>query len=297
MKLTWLPDAERRTRRIAIGTFDGVHLGHREVIAGADTVLTFDPHPTQVVHPEKAPKLLTSLERKAELVAGLGVQELVVIPFDGAFASQSAQEFVDHVLVERLGAEQVSVGDNFHFGAKAKGTAQMLAEDGRFEARICQLLEVDGAPVSSTRIRELLTTEGDVASAAKLLGSPFKLTGTVVHGDKRGRELGYPTANLVPDERFVTPAHGIYACRTGQGRAAAVSIGLRPTFQTGRGVLIEAYVLDFDGDLYGQEISLTFVERLRGEERFDGIDPLIAQMQRDVAATRTAVPVGAGSEA
>jgi len=297
MKLTWLPDAERRTRRIAIGTFDGVHLGHREVIAGADTVLTFDPHPTQVVHPESAPKLLTSLERKAELAGALGAQELVVIPFDGAFASQTAQEFIDHVLVERLGAEQVSVGDNFHFGAKAKGTAQMLSDDGRFDVRISALLEVDGAPVSSTRIRNLLTTEGDVAQAAKLLGSQFKLSGTVVHGDKRGRELGYPTANLVPDERFVTPAHGIYACRTGQGRAAAVSIGLRPTFQTGRGVLIEAFVLDFDGDLYGQEISLTFVERLRGEERFDGIESLVAQMQRDVEATRQAVPAGAGSEA
>jgi riboflavin kinase / FMN adenylyltransferase len=297
MKLTWLPDAERRPRRIAIGTFDGVHLGHREVIAGADTVLTFDPHPTQVVHPETAPKLLTSLDRKAELVAGLGVQELVVIPFDGAFASQTAQEFIDHVLVERLGAEQVAVGDNFHFGAKAKGTATMLAADGRFEARICQLLEIGGAAVSSTRIRELITGAGDVAEAAKLLGSPFKLTGTVVHGDKRGRELGYPTANLVPDDRFVTPAHGIYACRTGQGRAAAVSIGLRPTFQTGRGVLIEAFVLDYDGDLYGQDISLTFVERLRGEERFDGIDTLIAQMQRDVEATRIAVPVVASSEA
>lgn len=297
MKLTWLPDAERRTRRIAIGTFDGVHLGHREVIAGADTVLTFDPHPSQVVHPESAPKLLTSLERKAELLAGLGVEELVVIPFDGAFASQTAQEFIDHVLVERLGAQQISVGDNFHFGAKAKGTAAMLAADGRFNARISELLMVDGAPVSSTRIRKLLAEEGDVAQAAKLLGSSFKLTGTVVHGDKRGRELGYPTANLVPDDRYVTPAHGIYACRTGQGRAAAVSIGLRPTFQTGRGVLIEAYVLDFDADLYGQEISLTFVERLRGEERFDGIESLVAQMQRDVAATRAAVPVGASSEA
>ncbi|MEH3054693.1 MAG: bifunctional riboflavin kinase/FAD synthetase [Patulibacter minatonensis] len=296
MKLTWLPDAERRPRRIAIGTFDGVHLGHREVIAGADTVLTFDPHPTQVVHPESAPELLTSLDRKAELIAGLGVEELVVIPFDGAFASQTAEEFVDHVLIERLGAEQVSVGDNFHFGAKAKGNAELLAADGRFEARICQLLEVEGAPVSSTRIRDLIAEQGAVGDAAKLLGSPFKLTGTVVHGDKRGRELGYPTANLVPDARFVTPAHGIYACRTGQGRAAAVSIGLRPTFQTGRGVLIEAYVLDFDGDLYGQDISLTFVERLRGEERFDGIDTLIAQMQRDVEATRAAVPVGAAAE-
>ncbi len=236
MKLTWLPDAERRPRRIAIGTFDGVHLGHREVIAGADTVLTFDPHPSQVVHPASAPKLLTSLERKAELLAGLGVRELVVIPFDGAFASQTPQEFLDHVLVERLGAEQVSVGDNFHFGAKAKGTPAMLAADGRFSARICPLLQVDGRPVSSTRIRDLLIGDGDVAEAARLLGSPYKLTGTVVHGDKRGRELGFPTANLVPDDRYVTPAHGIYACRTGQGRAAAVSIGLRPTFQTGRGV-------------------------------------------------------------
>lgn len=297
MKLTWLPDAERRTRRIAIGTFDGVHLGHREVIAGADTVLTFDPHPSQVVHPESAPQLLTSLDRKAELIASLGVQELVVIPFDGAFASQTAQEFIDHVLIERLGAEQVSIGDNFHFGAKAKGTAQMLAEDGRFEVRITELLQKDGAPVSSTRIRKLIADEGDVTHAAELLGSPFKLSGTVVHGDKRGRELGFPTANIVPDDRFVTPAHGIYACRTGQGRAAAVSIGLRPTFQTGRGVLIEAFVLDFAGDLYGQDISLTFVERLRGEERFDGIDSLVAQMNRDVERTRAAVPVGAGTEA
>ncbi|MBO9531800.1 MAG: bifunctional riboflavin kinase/FAD synthetase [Solirubrobacteraceae bacterium] len=297
MKLTWLPDAECRPRRIAIGTFDGVHLGHREVIAGADTVLTFDPHPSQVVHPASAPKLLTSLERKAELIASLGVEELVVIPFDGAFASQTPQEFLDHVLVERLGAEQVSVGDNFHFGAKAKGTPAMLADDGRFGARICALLEVEGKPVSSTRIRQLVAEEGDVAQAAKLLGSEFKLNGTVVHGDKRGRELGFPTANLVPDDRFVTPAHGIYACRTGQGRAAAVSIGLRPTFQTGRGVLIEAFVLDYEGDLYGQEISLTFVERLRGEERFDGIESLVEQMNKDVERTRLAVPAGASSEA
>ncbi|MFT4034821.1 MAG: bifunctional riboflavin kinase/FAD synthetase [Patulibacter sp.] len=293
MKLTWLPDAERRPRRIAIGTFDGVHLGHREVIAGADTVLTFDPHPTQVVHPESAPQLLTSLGRKAELIAQLGVQELVVIPFDGAFAAQSADEFVEHVLIERLGAQQVAVGDNFHFGAKAKGTATMLASDPRFDARICELLEVDGAPVSSTRIRRLIADDGDVGGAARLLGAPFKLTGTVVHGDKRGRELGYPTANLVPDDRFVTPAHGIYACRTAEGRAAAVSIGVRPTFQTGRGVLIEAYVLDYAGDLYGREISLSFVQRLRGEARFDGIEALIAQMQRDVVATRAAVPATA----
>lgn len=286
MKLTWLPDAERRPRKLAIGTFDGVHRGHREVIAGADTVLTFDPHPTQVVQPDRAPRLLTSLERKAELVAELGVQELVVIPFDGAFASQTAPEFIDHVLVEQLGATEVAVGANFRFGARAQGTAEMLAADGRFAARITPLLEIDGAPVSSTRIRALLSEDGDVAQAAELLGSPFGLSGTVVHGDKRGRELGYPTANLVPDEQFVTPAHGIYACLADGHRPAAVSIGVRPTFHTGRGVLIEAFLLDFEGDLYGQSLSLQFLERLRGEERFDGVEALIEQMDRDVARTR-----------
>lgn len=297
MKLTWLPDVTHRPRRIAIGTFDGVHLGHRDVIAGADTVLTFDPHPSLTVHPESAPQLLTDLDRKAELVAELGVEEMVVIPFDGAFSKQTAQEFIDHVLVERLGATSVCVGDNFHFGSKAQGDAAMLAADGRFDVRIAPLVEVGGAPVSSTRIRKLLRETGDVRQAAELLGSQYKLTGTVVHGDKRGRELGYPTANIVPDARFITPAHGIYACRTGQGRAAAVSIGVRPTFQTGRGELIEAYVLDFTADLYGQEISLTFVERLRGEQKFDGMEPLIEQMQRDVEQTRRAVPVTEGSEA
>ncbi len=297
MKLTWLPDAERRPRRIAIGTFDGVHRGHRDVIAGADTVLTFDPHPSLVVHPESAPQLLTDLDRKAELVAELGVQELIVIPFDGAFSKQTAQEFIDHVLIDQLGAEHVSVGDNFHFGAKAQGNAAMLAADGRFTVRIAPLTEYGGEPVSSTRIRKLLRDEGDVTQAAELLGSDYKLTGTVVHGDKRGRELGFPTANIVPDDRFVTPAHGIYACRTGQGRAAAVNIGVRPTFQTGRGVLIEAYVLDFSADLYGQQISLTFVERLRGELKFDGIDPLIEQMNLDVDRTRALVPVNESTEA
>lgn len=285
MKLTWLPDAELRPRRIAIGTFDGVHRGHREVIAGADTVLTFDPHPSRVVHPESAPQLLTDLDRKAELIAGLGVEELVVIPFDGAFSRQTAQEFIDHVLVERLGAQHVQVGENFRFGAKARGDAAMLEADGRFSVRVSPLLELAGSRVSSSRIRALVA-DGAVAEAGELLGSPFSLTGTVVHGDKRGRELGYPTANLVPDESFVTPAHGIYACVTGDGRPAAVSIGVRPTFTTGRGELIEAYLLDFQGDLYGSALTLRFLEHLRGEEKFADVDALVAQMGHDVEATR-----------
>jgi riboflavin kinase/FMN adenylyltransferase len=297
MKLTRLPDATLRPRRIAIGTFDGVHRGHREVIAGADTVLTFDPHPSLVVHPESAPQLLTDLERKAELIAEMGVEELIVIPFDRAFSKQTAQEFIDDVLVGQLGATSVSVGDNFHFGARAQGTAAMLASDDRFETRISPLLEIDGAPVSSTRIRKLLCDEGDVRQAERLLGAPYKLSGVVVHGEKRGRELGFPTANIEPDDRFVTPAHGIYACRTGEGRASAVNIGVRPTFKTELGALIEAFVLDFDADLYGKRISLTFVERLRGELKFEGIDPLIEQMNLDVEATRRAVPVTTSSEA
>jgi riboflavin kinase/FMN adenylyltransferase len=297
MKLTWLPDATLRPRRIAIGTFDGVHRGHREVINGADTVLTFDPHPSLVVHPESAPQLLTDLDRKAELIAEMGVEELIVIPFDKAFSAQTAQAFIDDVLVGQLGATWVSVGDNFHFGARAQGTAEMLAADERFETRISPLVEVDGAPVSSTRIRKLLCDEGDVKAAERLLGAPYKLSGVVVHGEKRGRELGYPTANIEPDDRFVTPAHGIYACRTGEGRASAVNIGVRPTFKSELGALIEAFVLDFDADLYGKRISLTFVERLRGELKFDGIEPLIEQMQLDVEATRRAVPVSAPSEA
>lgn len=288
MKLTWLPDAERHARRIAIGTFDGVHLGHREVIAGADTVLTFDPHPTRVVHPESAPQLLTDLDRKSELIAGLGVSELVVIPFDGAFSAQSAEHFIDHVLVGQLGASHVSIGENFRFGSKARGTPDLLRADGRFEVRVERLLEVGGRPVSSSRIRALLSA-GDVVEAAGLLGAPFELAGTVVHGDKRGRELGFPTANLVPDPAFVLPAHGVYACVTGDGTPAAVSIGVRPTFTTGRGELVEAYLLDFEGDLYGQRIKLQFLERLRGELKFDGAEALVDQMHRDVVQTRGVV--------
>ena len=285
MIVTRLPDVTPRPRRVAVGTFDGVHLGHREVIRGADTVLTFDPHPSSVVHPAAAPKLITDLDRKAQLVGSLGAEELVVIPFDKDFAGRSAQEFVDDVLVDALGATHVSVGENFRFGHKASGDPALLAADGRFETRVVQLLEVDGEIVSSSHIRGLLAG-GAVGYAGRLLGDPYVLAGEVVHGDKRGRELGYPTANIVPDDRFVTPGHGIYACRTGDGRCAAVNVGVRPTFVTGRGELVEAYVLDFDGDLYGTRLELSFLKRLRGEKRFGSVDELVEQMAADVAAAR-----------
>ncbi len=285
MKVTRLPDVERGApRAVAVGTFDGVHLGHREVIRGSDSVLTFDPHPVSVVSPQHTPRLLTTHARKAELIASLGVEEMIVIPFDHEFASRSAAEFIEDVLVGALGAGRVAIGENFRFGNRAQGDPAMLGADRRFETVVHPLLEMDGEIVSSSHIRGLVLA-GDVTEADRLLGSRFELSGEVVHGDKRGRELGFPTANLIPDEALVCPGHGVYACLA-NGRPAAVSIGVRPTFETGRGELIEAYLLDFDGDLYGSTMRLEFLQRLRGERRFDDPQALIEQMHRDVELTR-----------
>jgi riboflavin kinase/FMN adenylyltransferase len=293
VKITRLPDAARRDgRSVAVGTFDGVHLGHREVIAGNDSVLTFDPHPTTVVAPTHAPKLLTTFDRKAELIASLGVQELVVIPFDTDFSARSAASFIDDVLLGALGAARVSIGENFRFGHRAQGDPQLLLADERLQTVVHQLLEVDGEVVSSSHIRGLLLA-GELAEANRLLGARFTLSGEVAHGDERGRELGFPTANLVPDEALVCPGHGVYACLA-DGKPAAVSIGVRPTFTTGRGELIEAFILDFDGDLYGTRLCIEFLERLRGERRFPSADALVQQMHRDVQATRECVRRAAG---
>ena len=288
MDVTWLPDARRRPRHVAVGEFDGVHVGHREVIRGADTVLTFEPHPRTVVAPDSAPKLLTSLGGQADLIAGLGVRELVVIPFDGSFAAQSPQEFIDRELVGRLDARVVAVGENFRFGHRARGDTELLRAQDAFETRVVELVQAGGELVSSSRIRALVAA-GEVEAAAELLGAPFEVRGIVAHGDKRGRTLGFPTANLVPDPALVVPGHGVYACRARVGetvRGAATNVGVRPTFKTGRGLLVEAYLLDFEADLYGAELRLEFLERLRGEQRFDSVDALVEQMRRDVGATR-----------
>jgi riboflavin kinase/FMN adenylyltransferase len=284
VKVTALPDLPALPtdggRRVAIGTFDGVHVGHREVIRGNDTVLTFDPHPLSVVNPAAAPKLVMPLAIKRDLIAGLGVEELVVIPFDHAFSQQEAEEFVEQVLIGRLGATSVSVGENFRFGRRAQGTAELLAARPEFETRVVGLVEVAGEAVSSSHIRGLVAA-GEVGKAAGFLGGPFLLEGEVVHGDKRGRELGMPTANIVPDDSLVAPGHGVYA-GWAHGHPAAINVGVRPTFVTGRGLLVEPHLIDFDGDLYGQTLRIAFVERLRGERRFESVDELVAQMHRDV---------------
>jgi riboflavin kinase / FMN adenylyltransferase len=280
IRVTSLPDAEPRPRHVAIGTFDGIHLGHQTVIDDADTVLTFDPHPLEVLHPAALPKLITPFSVKRDVIDGLGVEELVVIPFDEEFAHRSAEDFVEHVLVERLQATKVSVGENFRFGAKAKGDPAMLAARDEFETRVVPLVEVDGETVSSTRIRALVAA-GDMEGARHCLGTPFMVEGEVVKGDQRGRKLGFPTANFVPDDRLAIPGHGVYAAFA-DGVPAAVNVGVRPTFETGRGVLIETYLIDRDEDLYGKTLRVAFVERLRGEKRFDSADDLVAQMRRDV---------------
>ena len=288
MRVSELEDAEARPRRVAIGTFDGVHLGHREVIRGSDTVLTFDPHPLAVIAPHALPKLIDPLAIKRDLIAGLGVEEMVVIRFDQELARQRAEDFVRDVLISRLGATNVSVGENFRFGSRAWGDAAMLARSSEFETTVVALVEADGETVSSSRIRALVAA-GEVGPAGRLLGRPYALEGTVVHGDGRGRELGMPTANIVPDDALVHPGHGVYAALA-EARAgtyvAAVNVGVRPTFETGRGLLVEPYLLDFSGDLYGQSLRLHFLERLRGERRFESAEKLIVQMRADVEEAR-----------
>jgi riboflavin kinase / FMN adenylyltransferase len=284
IKVTPLEQVEPRARDVAIGTFDGVHLGHRAVIEGNDTVLTFEPHPLEVLRPGQAPKLINSLEVKRDVLDGLGVEELVVIHFDEEFSHRSAEEFIDYVLIEKLGARRVAIGENFHFGAKARGTPQMLAAHPEFETRIQAMVEVDGEPVSSSRVRARIAA-GDMQGARRCLGVPYMFEGEVVKGEQRGRELGFPTANLVPDERLVTPGFGVYAAFA-NGHPAAVNVGVRPTFDSALGVLIETFLIDFTGDLYGQNLRVAFVEKLRDEIAYEGVEPLIEQMNRDVEEAR-----------
>jgi riboflavin kinase / FMN adenylyltransferase len=223
-------------------------------------------------------------EIKRDVIEGLGVSELVVIPFDHGFSTIPPEEFCSRILVDTLGAERVSVGENFRFGARAKGDPDFLRSRSEFSTRVVPLVEVDGETVSSTRIRALVAA-GDVEGAMRCLGAPFLFEGTVVEGDRRGRTLGFPTANVVPGDEHVYPGHGVYAAFA-NGIPAAVNVGIRPTFETGRGVLIESYLIDEEVDLYGKTLRIAFIARLRGEKRFAGAEELIAQMHRDVEDAR-----------
>jgi riboflavin kinase/FMN adenylyltransferase len=288
---------------VTIGAYDGVHLGHRALLrdlcdraaaAGlTSVVVTFDRHPAYVVRPESAPKQLTGLEQKLELLAGCGVDRTLVVPFDVARANETAEDFVKEVLVDQLSARLVVVGEDFHFGHGRKGNVGLLRELGAvdgFEVVGVHLTDEGSEPVSSTRIRALLA-EGDVEEANRMLGRPHEVRGPVVRGDGRGGpELGFPTANVAVADDIALPADGMYAGyftgADGQARPAAVYVGRRPTFyEPGTApVLVEAHLLHFAGDLYGQPARVSFVGRVRGDARFDSAEALIEQMRLDVAA-------------
>lgn len=286
---------------VTIGNFDGVHQGHRLVLAhtredaarrGVATVaVTFHPHPLEVLAPAHAPQRLTSIERRIELLREAGADEVYVLAFDRDMAAWSPEEFVTRVVVDQLRAVNVVVGDNFRFGHKAQGDVTYLREAGErlgFAVDDRSLLG-DGEAYSSTRVRHLIA-ERRLAEAAEVLGRPVEVTGVVVGGDRRGRELGFPTANVPVDEAFAVPPDGVYAGHlvraSGERLPAAVSVGTNPTFD-GTERRVESYVLDRDDlDLYGETVRVELVALVREMERFDGVDALVARMHEDVARTR-----------
>ncbi|MDQ4107135.1 MAG: bifunctional riboflavin kinase/FAD synthetase [Actinomycetota bacterium] len=285
---------------VALGTFDGVHLGHQAVLRRAVeegrmtgrkvVAATFDPHPRVVLNPGAAPGLLTTLELRREALMRYGAEEVRVIEFDRVLSKKSPEEFVRDVLVGQFDAGTVVVGQNFRFGHRAVGDLGVLVRLMRShggDALGVPIKGNGGEEVNSTRIRRLISM-GEVGEAARLLGRPYVVRGEVAVGDKRGRTIGFPTANVVPDHSLLVPARGVYAgiARVGKDEyAACTNVGVAPTFQ--RGVnKVEAYLLDFDGDLYGASVDVSFVRRIRDEKRFSGIDELKSQIARDVEEAR-----------
>lgn len=292
---------------ITIGTFDGVHLGHRALIARAvasaeklgcvSVVLTWDKHPNEIVHPERVPPLIATPERRIELLAERSPDMLVTLQFDHGLSQWSPERFVGEVLVKGLAARAVFVGDNWRFGKGASGDAHLLKSLGGelgFEADPVALEQVQGERVSSSRIRKAVAT-GDVKLAGAMLGRPFDMDGIVIHGAARGQSLGFPTANVALDPQLVHPARGVYAGRARVADAwytAAINVGVNPTFggdPDSTALQVEAFLLDLSSDLYDQPIRVEFHERLRDEERFESPEALIAQMHADVAQTRSLI--------
>lgn len=296
---------------VTIGAYDGVHRGHQAVIAElrrraraedlAAVVVTFDQHPASVVRPESAPKLLTDLPQKLELLEGTGLDGTVVVRFDEARARESAEDFVAEVLVGCAGARGIVVGEDFHFGYNRRGNVAMLraiGAEGGFDVEPLPLVPRDDGvdePVSSTAIRRALAG-GEVDVAARLLGRAHEVRGTVVMGDQRGRTIGFPTANVEVPKAIALPADGVYAGwyvgPGGDEHPCAINIGRRPTFyEHAEHSLLEAHLLDFEGDLYDQRARVRFVAFLRSERKFEGIDALATQLKRDIEGARAALAV------
>ncbi len=292
---------------LTAGNFDGVHVGHQRIMAtvtararalgGTSVVYTFDPHPRRVLTPERAPKLLTTLDQKLELLAELGVDAVVVEPFDRAFAQIPAERFVREVLYARMRPTEVYVGYDFHYGRDREGSMRTLTELGPhlgFAVTIIPEVKLGDRDVNSTRVRELLEA-GDVEGAAQLLGRPYRVRGGVARGDQRGRTLGFPTLNL-DAENEILPEVGVYACRArfldagdpppGEWLGAVANVGRRPTVKPNDPVLVEAHLFDFSAEAYGRRVEVAFAARLRGERRFPSLEALKQQIALDAADAR-----------
>jgi riboflavin kinase/FMN adenylyltransferase len=299
--------AHLRGAIIALGNFDGFHRGHQAVVARAieqaraedrpAIVATFDPHPVRLFVPDAPPFRLTTLDQRERLFGAAGADAMLVFKFDHALASRSAEEFVA-MLAQDFGAAGVVTGEDFTFGKGRAGNIDVLrdlgAKLGLSAQAVAPVLDEHGEVISSSRIRDALMA-GDCATATRLLSRPFAIEGEVIHGDKRGRTIGFPTANMELGP-YLRPAYGIYAVRVrlpdGQVKGGAANLGIRPTFDPPK-ELLETYAFDFAGDLYGQTIEVVLVERLRGEEKFDSLDALVAQMDDDVARARAFLGAGA----
>ncbi len=295
---------------VAVGVFDGVHKGHQALLAGAQkaagaahdatpAALTFDPHPACVFSPSRVPPLLTTVDERADLLRAHGARIVIVARFDRAFAAQTPGEFVRHVLLEKLGARAVIVGDDFRYGCDRQGDARTLRAEGEqhgFAVEIVPPVLVNGVPARSSVIRQAVAGggAGAIEEAARLLGRPYTLAGTVVKGRQLGRTLGFPTANVAPnDPARLVPGEGVYAGRVRVGgvwHRAAISVGTNPTVVSAGARTVEAYLLDgFGADIYGQTVAVKFVAFLRAQETYETLDALIAQMNRDVEETRRRV--------
>ena len=285
---------------ITLGNFDGLHLGHQELIrkiihraketGGLSMVVTFRPHPLKILAPEKCPPLISIYEEKIELLDKLGIDVLVKIPFTLDFSAMEPRAFVKDILVDLLGAKEIFVGSNYRFGKGRKGNIQMLRDLGKelgFIVREVEQVSLNSEVISSTRIRQLLIN-GDVEHAAKLLGRPYALCGVVIKGDGRGKGLGFPTANLAPRHSLI-PSNGVYAVRLlvrDKYYDGIVNIGLRPTFDA-KSMAIEVHIFDFNEDIYGEEMTVYFANKIREEKKFDSADSLIGQITKDISAAKT----------
>ncbi|MDA8431923.1 MAG: bifunctional riboflavin kinase/FAD synthetase [Nitrospiraceae bacterium] len=295
---------------ITLGNFDGVHMGHQELVrmvirraketGAASMVVTFRPHPLKILAPEKCPPLISIYEEKIRLFEKLGIDVLVKIPFTVEFAAMTPEDFVKNILCDSLGAKEIFVGYNYRFGKGRKGdvkTLRALGERYGFTVREVEQISLDGEVISSTKIRHLLR-EGDVEHAAKLLGRTYAITGIVVRGDGRGKGLGFPTANIAPKHAII-PSHGVYAVRLfvrDRLYDGIANIGMRPTFDK-KALAIEVHVFDFNEDVYGEDISLYFIRKIREEKKFGSVEALVGQIRTDIGAAKGILALRPSDEA